>query len=54
MVIKVKVAEIEEEFLYGVNERFGFDEFFMQRPNTYTAYADCFTRLAKLARSKFI
>lgn len=54
MVMKVKVANEELDILYQVNERFGFEEFFMQQPVTYTARADCFTRLSKLSRDNFI
>jgi len=40
--------------LYNVNERFGFEEFFFKRPLTYTAQADCFTRISKISITKFI
>ena len=52
--LKIKVSDQYEEFLYKVNDRFGYEEFFIQRLPTYTAQADCFSRVSKISRTNFI
>ncbi len=54
MKLIVNVSDKQEEFLYNINQRFGFEEFFFERPLTYKAQADCFTRISKLTRRNFI
>lgn len=52
--LKIKDGEDTREYLYNADERFGYEEFFCQRPLSYIAQADCFTRICKISRSKFI
>lgn len=54
MMLRVKISDKEEEILHNVNQRFGFEEFFFEKPLTYNAQADCFTRVSKLTRKNFI
>jgi hypothetical protein len=37
MKLIINVSDKQEEFLYNINKRFGFEEFFFERPLTYKA-----------------